>query len=143
MTHTTDNAWEHPEAQLAGGGYVAAFVVGLALMGLSFWMVRGHVLAPTGLAIAISAVATVAALIQCVLLLHMNVSRTQVWQTVALVLFIPLFVLTIGLTSWMFHGLYRRTMMMPPTHAGAPASRAQASGAQDSMRAMSDRNTPK
>lgn len=129
MTHATDNAWEHPEVQLAGGGYVAAFIVGLALMGLSFWMVRGHMFAPTGLAIATSALAALTALIQCVWLLHMTISRTQVWQTLALVLFIPLFVLTIGLTSWMFHGLYRRTMMMPAPHVSAPASRAQASGA--------------
>ncbi len=122
MTHTTDNAWEHPEVQLAGNGYVVAFVVGLVLMGLSLWIVRGHMFAPTGTAAAISALAAVAALVQCVLLLHMTVSRTQVWQTVALVLFIPLFALTIGLTSWMFHGLYRRTMLMPATHVAAPAT---------------------
>ncbi|MHB1511902.1 MAG: cytochrome O ubiquinol oxidase [Acidiferrobacter sp.] len=129
MTHTTDNAWEHPEVQLAGGGYIVAFVVGLALMGLSLWMVRGHVFAPTGLAVAISALAAVAAFVQCVLLLHMTVSRTQVWHTVALVLFIPLFVITIGLTSWMFHGLYRRTMMMPSAHLSAPATPTQPRGA--------------
>ncbi len=129
MTHTTDNAWEHPEVQLAGGGYIVAFVVGLALMGLSLWMVRGHVFAPTGLAVAISALAAVAAFVQCVLLLHMTVSRTQVWQTVALVLFIPLFVITIGLTSWMFHGLYRRTMMMPATHVARPATPTRPRGA--------------
>ncbi|MHB1607110.1 hypothetical protein [Acidiferrobacter thiooxydans] len=127
MTHTTDNAWQHPEVQLAGGGYVVAYLLGLALMGLSLWIVREHTLAPMDIGIAISVVAGLAALIQCVLLLHLNVSETQIWQTVALILFIPLFILTIGLTSWMFHGLYRRTMLMPVAHVSAPASRAQAS----------------
>jgi cytochrome o ubiquinol oxidase operon protein cyoD len=58
----------------------------------------------------------------------MNISETQIWHTVALILFIPLFILTIGLTSWMFHGLYRRTMLMPATQVSAPAGGAQASG---------------
>ncbi len=129
MTHTTDNAWQHPEVQLASGGYVVAYLAGLVLMGLSLWIVRGHVLAPMETGIAISALAGLAALIQCVLLLHLNISETQIWHTVALILFIPLFILAIGLSSWMFHGLYRRTMLMPAAHVSAPATGAQAAGA--------------
>ena len=128
MTHTTDNAWQHPEVQLAGGGYIVAYLAGLALMGLSLWIVREHTLAPMDIGIAISLVAGLAALVQCVLLLHLNISETQIWHTVALILFIPLFILAVGLSAWMFHGLYRRTMLMPAAHVSAPAGGAQASG---------------
>ncbi len=128
MTHTTDNAWQHPEVQLAGGGYVVAYVVGLALMGLALWLVRGHVGSPLDLGIAMAAIAAVAAIVQCVLLLHMNISETQIWHTVALVLFIPLFILALGLSSWMFHGLYRRTMMMTVPHAAAAPTQAAKTG---------------
>ncbi|MDA8120506.1 MAG: cytochrome O ubiquinol oxidase [Gammaproteobacteria bacterium] len=128
MTHTTDNAWQHPEVQLAGGGYIVAYLAGLALMGLSLWIVREHTLAPMDIGIAISLVAGLAALVQCVLLLHLNISETQIWHTVALILFIPLFILAVGLSAWMFHGLYRRTMLMPATHVSVPAGGAQASG---------------
>lgn len=126
MTHTPDKAWQHPEVQLAGGGYIVAFVVGIAFMGLSLGIVRGQALAPMDIGIAISVLAGLTALVQCVLLLHMNISETQIWHTVALILFIPLFILTIGLTSWMFHGLYRRTMLMPATQVSAPTVGAQA-----------------
>ena len=126
MTHTPDKAWQHPEVQLAGGGYIVAFVLGIAFMGLSFAIVRGQALAPMDIGVAISVVAGLTALVQCVLLLHMNISETQIWHTVALILFIPLFILTIGLTSWMFHGLYRRTMLMPATQVSAPTVGAQA-----------------
>jgi len=129
MTHSTDNAWNHPEAQLASGRYIVAYIVGLALMGLSFGLVEKHAFTPLGLGIAISAIGALAAIVQCVLLLHMNLSETQIWHTVALVLFIPLFVLAIGLTAWMFHGLYRRTMMMPVPHASSTAPTVAKSGA--------------
>ena len=129
MTHTTDKAWQHPEVQLAGGGYIVAYLAGLALMGLSLWIVHEHALAPMDTGMAISLVAGLAALVQCILLLHLSISETQIWHTVTLILFIPLFILTIGLTSWMFHGLYRRTMLMPAAHVSAPATGAQAAGA--------------
>ncbi len=123
MTESNHSTFEHPEVQLAGTGYVAAYVAGIALMGLSLMLVKDHALDPTALGIAISGIAGLAALLQCVLLLHMTLSRTQIWQTVALVLFVPLFILTIGLTSWMFHGLYQRTMLRPiaASQAMAPA----------------------
>ncbi|MHB8255006.1 MAG: cytochrome O ubiquinol oxidase [Acidiferrobacter sp.] len=116
MTHATQNAFEHPEVQLANGGYVVAYIVAMALMAVSLVLVRDHMLSPVALAVAISASAAVVGIVQCVLLLHMNLSDTQIWHTIALVLFIPLFVLAIGLTSWMFHGLYQRTMIMSVTH---------------------------
>ncbi|AEK56838.1 hypothetical protein HF288_12815 [Acidithiobacillus caldus] len=53
-------------------------------------------------------------IIQGYLILHMDLSHAQIWHTVAMVLFLPLFVVTIGLTAWMFHGLYERTMIMTP-----------------------------
>jgi len=113
MTHATNNAFEHPEAQLANKGYVVAYIVSMVLMGISFILVKDHMLSPIALAEAISVSAAVAVIVQGVFLLHMNLSETQIWHTFALVLFIPLFILAIGLTSWMFHGLYKRTMIMP------------------------------
>lgn len=122
MTHTTNNAFLHPEAQLANRGYVVAYVVAIILMAISLGLVKQHALSPTALGVAISVSAAIAVIVQCVLLLHMNLSETQIWHTIALVLFIPLFILAIGLTSWMFDGLYKRTMIMPTTQGQTMSS---------------------
>ncbi|HUW98252.1 MAG TPA: hypothetical protein VMV40_05330 [Acidiferrobacter sp.] len=113
MTHPTHKAFKHPEVQLANMGYVVAYVVSMVLMGLSLILVKDHMLSSMRLAEAILLSAAVVVIVQGVFLLHMNLSHTQIWHTFALVLFIPLFVLAIGLTAWMFHGLYKRTMIVP------------------------------
>lgn len=112
MSHGIEHPLQHPEVQAANGrSYVFGFLVSIVLMTLSLGLVTDHTLSPLGLMIAVSAIALVAVTIQSVLLLHLDLSKTQIWNTVALVLMIPLFILTIALTIWMFQTLYERTML--------------------------------
>ncbi len=127
MTHSADNPLEHPEVQLADGrGYLLVYLFSSALLGAATWLVAKQAMAPLGLFLLTTALAGVVVVAQGVFLLHMEFSETQRWHTVSLVLFIPLFILTIGLSSWMFHGLYRRTMLTPRTAAPAAAASAGA-----------------
>jgi cytochrome o ubiquinol oxidase operon protein cyoD len=42
---------------------------------------------------------------------RLDLSDAQRWKSATLLLVLPLFVLSIGLTGWMFHTLYPRTML--------------------------------
>lgn len=106
---------EHPEVRLASaGGFTLAYVVTLALMLLSSALVLGHALPPDGLTAATGLTALVAVGTQMHFLFKLDLSGTRMWHTVALVLTIPLIILAIGLTAWMFHGLTLRTMLPGP-----------------------------
>jgi cytochrome o ubiquinol oxidase subunit IV len=112
MSHGHSNPIEHPEVQLASmGGYLIAFVVGLGAMLAALWMVVGHALSPVSLAMAISLIALVTAIIQLYFLFKLDLSSTQIWHTVSIVMTAPLFVMAVGLTIWMFHTLMTRTML--------------------------------
>jgi len=52
---------------------------------------------------------------QAVLYYGLDISRSQIWKSVALMLTMPLFIITVGLTVWMFQSLDQRTMLMPQT----------------------------
>ena len=115
MTGHTQNPLDHPEVQLANGrAYLVGFIFSMLLMTVGLWVVVTHVMAPFGTVLVTSLLAGVVVIIQGYFILHMDISHAQMWHTVAMVLFLPLFVVTIGLTAWMFHGLYQRTMIMPP-----------------------------
>ena len=127
MTHGADNPLEHPEVQLANGrSYLLVYLLSCALLGAATWLVTKQAMTPIGLFLLTTALAGVVVVAQGIFLLHMEFSETQRWHTVSLVLFIPLFILTIGLSAWMFHGLYRRTMLMPETPAPVAAASAAA-----------------
>ena len=118
MTYGASNPLEHPEVKLANGrGYVLVYLLSTVLMAVAAWAVAKHAMAPLSLLLFTTGVAGVVVVAQGVFLLHMELSETQRWHTVSLVLFIPLFILTVGLSAWMFHGLYRRTMIMPAVSA--------------------------
>lgn len=103
---------QHPEVQAASArGYAFAFVFGLGALVLSTGLVRAHLLGATALELLTGAIATLVMAVQLRLLLHLDLSRSRVWHTVALALTVPLFVLAIGLTVWMFHTLELRTML--------------------------------
>ncbi|OYV35074.1 MAG: hypothetical protein B7Z80_19460 [Rhodospirillales bacterium 20-64-7] len=78
-----------------------------------------HALSPLGLMIATSGLAILALVAQTLFFFGIDLSQAHIWKTVSLVLTLPLFVLSIGLTVWMFHYLYGLTMMpgmdMQPT----------------------------
>jgi cytochrome o ubiquinol oxidase operon protein cyoD len=112
MSHALQDPLQHPEVQVASGcAYLVASFVALDAMFLSLWLVSGQVLTSTELIVAISLIALVTAGIQFYLLFHLNFSESQFWHTVALVMTVPLFVMAIGLTIWMFHSLMARTML--------------------------------
>ncbi|MEJ2631297.1 MAG: hypothetical protein P8011_10840 [Acidihalobacter sp.] len=112
MSHGHHNPIEHPEVQLASmGGYLIAFVVGLGAMLIALWMVVGHTLSPVSLTTVISLIALVAVIVQLYFLFKLDLSSTQIWHTVSFVMTAPLFVMSVGLTIWMFHTLMERTML--------------------------------
>lgn len=109
--HSTDPLL-HPEVRQANAlAYCAGFVASTVFMAIALVITLGRVLPYLGLLAAISALAVLALLAQVVLLFRLDLSETQLWKTVSLALVIPLFVLSIGLTGWMFHTLYPRTML--------------------------------
>ncbi|MDA8389329.1 MAG: hypothetical protein M0Z76_01075 [Gammaproteobacteria bacterium] len=111
-SHDHENPVQHPEVQLASrAGYVAGFILTLGLMFTSLELVTHHVWAPFKLMVATSAAALVAVILQSYLLFRLDLSKAQRWNTFALIIMIPLFVLIIALTWWMFQSLGARTMI--------------------------------
>ncbi len=106
--------WEHPEVALANERqYLVGYVASLALLGLSLLLVEAHVAHGVALLSVISVLAWLTVMVQLILLFHLDFSETQRWNSFTLLLNVPLLVLSVGLTSWMFSQLY--------THVMAPA----------------------
>ncbi len=119
MSHSHVNPVEHPEVQMASrGSYLTGFVIASLLMLVATILVSDRMLAPFALLLTITGCAGLAVIAQVYFLLHMDFSQDNIWNTVALVMFIPLFVISIGLTWWMFSQLYLRTMPMIPGMPG-------------------------
>ncbi|MDD5374975.1 cytochrome O ubiquinol oxidase [Acidithiobacillus sp.] len=114
MSHGYDDPTLHPEVQMSTSrGYFAGFAVSSILMFVATFLVASRAVPPFGLLMVISVCAGIAIIAQIYFLLHIDVSEHNIWNTVALVMFMPLFLVTIGLTWWMFSQLYLRTMIMP------------------------------
>ncbi|MBU2755039.1 hypothetical protein HFU84_08115 [Acidithiobacillus sp. CV18-2] len=119
MSHGHSDPIHHPEVQMATNrNYITGFVVSSLLMLAATILVKDHVLPSFGLLLAIIGCAGIAIIAQVYFLLHIDISEHNIWNTVALVMFIPLFIITIGLTWWMFSQLYMRTMPMMPGMPG-------------------------
>ena len=115
--------WEHPEiASSHRGQYLLGYVLSVVLMGVSLLLVVEHALSPWALLLAIAAIAAVTLVAQLRLLFHLDFSEHQRWNTATLLLNIPLLILSIGLTAWMFRTLYLRVMVpdMPMAGMSAP-----------------------
>jgi cytochrome o ubiquinol oxidase operon protein cyoD len=50
-------------------------------------------------------------LAQAALFFGLDASRAQIWKSVSLILTVPLFIISVGLTVWAFSSLYSRTML--------------------------------
>lgn len=117
MSTRNDNPIAHPQVQLAHAGqYVGAYVVSLVLMGVALWLVDRHLGGQEQLLMIVTACAAGAALVQGYFWLRLDFSRTQRWMTISFWLFVPLFIMTVGLTAWMFSTLYSRTMIPALMH---------------------------
>ncbi|WP_308389830.1 cytochrome O ubiquinol oxidase [Acidithiobacillus sp. AMEEHan] len=113
MSAHIQNPLHHPEVEIANGKtYLLNFILSVVLMTVAFLSVRLGI-SPFGAFLLTTALAGGTVIIQSYLILHMDTSKTQIWHSFSMLLFLPLFVVTIGLTAWMFHGLYQRTMIMP------------------------------
>ncbi len=116
MAQDTHDPLQHPEVRLVNGrAYVAAFVVATALMtaALAVAMHGGEIPHPM---LVLSGAAALAVAVQIMFLLQLDFSSTQIWTTVSFVLAVPLFVIAVGLSMWMFHSLDARTMLMSLMH---------------------------
>jgi cytochrome o ubiquinol oxidase operon protein cyoD len=74
-------------------------------------MTELHVMPPAPLLGSISGLAILALLCQTFLSFGLDITRHNIWKSVSLVLTVPLFILTIGLTVWMFQQLDNLTMI--------------------------------
>jgi cytochrome o ubiquinol oxidase operon protein cyoD len=99
--------------QASSVGYVAGYAVSVLMLLGALLLVSGHVFSPMFLLAAVSGLALVALIAQAFFFYGLDISQGQIWKSVSLVLTVPLFVLSIGLTAWMFHELNGLTMMMP------------------------------
>ena len=103
--------WEHPEIKGASETqYVAGYVLSLVLLGLSLLLVRHHAASTVVLISVISFVAIATVMVQLILLFHLDFSESQRWNSLTLMLNVPLLILSVGLTSIMFHQLYTHVM---------------------------------
>lgn len=102
----------HGEVQQASLlGYTAGFLATLALLGAGLLLTEFHLMPPLYLLGSISGLALIALLCQTFLSFGLDITRHNIWKSVSLVLTIPLFILTIGLTVWMFQQLSLNTMI--------------------------------
>ena len=112
MDFDNTKPWEHPEIRLSSATkYFTGYVVTLALLGISLLLVQQHAMTAFNLLATISVIAFLTTIAKLVFLFHLDFSETQRWNTLTLVLNVPLLILSVGLTSWMFQVLFRRVMM--------------------------------
>lgn len=112
MSHEAHNPLDHPEVRTASvSRYLGAFIIGLGLMLVALWLVAGHAMQAASLITALSLLALVAVLAQLYLLFRLDLSESRLWHTISLAMTVPLFIMAVGLTIWMFHSLTTRTML--------------------------------
>ncbi len=104
--------WEHPEIKGASEvQYISGYALSLALLGLSLLLVQTHVATTVVLISVISFISILTVVAQLILLFHLDFSESQRWNTLTLMLNVPLLILSVGLTSFMFHALYTHVML--------------------------------
>ncbi len=104
--HAATDPLAHPEVQQASAAaYISAYVLTVGLLGVGLFMTERHLVTPHSLIPVIAAFAIFLLVAQSLLFLGLDVSHSNIWKTVSLMLTVPLFILSIGLTVWMFHSL--------------------------------------
>lgn len=116
MSHPAADPLDHPEVRLASApATLLGTLLALGAMALALVLTLAHAAAPLERLVADAALAAFALLVQALFLFRLGIGETQIWKTVALLLVLPLFVATIGLTDIMFHSLNARTMLHATT----------------------------
>ncbi len=112
MSSYEEEPLSHPEVRdLDVRLSVASFVATAALLTFSFMVVVRDAWSIPSLSIAIALMAGLAAAAQLIGALQLTLAPSRRWFTACFLLCIPLYMLTVGLTAWMFATLYTRTMM--------------------------------
>ncbi|MGE4481765.1 hypothetical protein [Acidocella sp.] len=106
----------HPEVRMGGAlRYIAGFISTVALMGAALIVTMRHDMAYQSYVEMVGGLAFLALLSQAVLYYGLDISRAQIWKSVSLILTVPLFIITVGMTVWMFQSLDQRTMLQTTT----------------------------
>ncbi len=120
MAGSHSNPLAHPEVQQGSAlRYVAGFISTVVLMGAALIVTMRHDLPYQSFVELVGGLAFLALLSQAALFYGLDISRAQIWKSVSLILTVPLFIITVGLTVWMFQSLDQRTMVMPSSTAAA------------------------
>lgn len=108
----------HPEVRQASTWrYIAGFISSIVLMQAALAVTLHQHLPYAEYAFTIAGLGLVSLMSQAALFFGLDISRAQIWKSISLVLTVPLFILSVGLTVWMFQSLAQRTMLMPVTTA--------------------------
>ncbi len=114
MSAPHSNPLDHPEVRQASTWrYLAGFAATIVLMQAALTVTLRQHLPYTEYTLTIGGLALASLLAQAALFFGLDISRAQIWKSVSLVLTVPLFILSVGLTVWMFQSLMQRTMIMP------------------------------
>jgi heme/copper-type cytochrome/quinol oxidase subunit 4 len=106
------NPLDHPEVRHSSAlSYISGYLLSIVFMAVALILTLRHTMHYLNFIIAISILAGFALLAQALLMFRLDLSKSQQWKAFTLILVLPLFVFSIGLTGWMFHTLYPRTMM--------------------------------
>jgi cytochrome o ubiquinol oxidase operon protein cyoD len=117
--HHAYDPLQHPEVQQAGTiGYVSGYVLTVVLLGVALLLTEQRGLPEIPLLVTISGLAIFLLVAQCFLFFGLDVSSHNIWKSVSLILTVPLFILSVGLTVWMFHAL--NGVMLMPEMPGMP-----------------------
>ncbi|WP_297369913.1 hypothetical protein [Acidocella sp.] len=111
-THHYDPT-QHPEVRQGTAlRYVLATVISAGAMVAAYYVAMSKPPLVTLLE-ELAGTLLVALLAQAALYFGLDISRAQIWKSVSLVLTLPLFIISIGITVWAFSSLYGRTMPDP------------------------------
>ena len=111
MPKAKQKPWGHPEIEESSQArYLVGYAASLILLGLSLALVLTHPIVGNTLLTVVSVIAWVTVMTQLILLFHLNFSETQRWNSLTLMLNVPLLILSVGLSAWMFSALYAHVM---------------------------------
>jgi cytochrome o ubiquinol oxidase operon protein cyoD len=119
LHHAEPDPLRHAEVQQAGAiGYVSGTILTIGLLGVALLITEQKSMQPTPVLVTISGLSIFLLVAQAMLFFGLDVSRYNIWKSVSLILTVPLFILSIGLTVWMFHAL--GPVMAMPEMPGMP-----------------------
>jgi cytochrome o ubiquinol oxidase operon protein cyoD len=123
LHHHAPEPLTHLEVRQAStAGYAAGYAASVILMLAALLVTQQHELPYPVFLWIVSSLVVIALVAQAALFFGLGLSPAQAWKSVSLILTVPLFVFTIGLSVWMFHSLYPRTMPdMPMPGMGSPS----------------------